>query len=293
MLLKNLIKNCPLKLGNIKIKGICSDSRKIQKNDLFFALKGKKKDGNKFIKDVFKKGVKVVICRKNSNVWTRNNLIKVNNINKLLEKACIKFYNKKPRNIIAVTGTNGKSSVADFFFQILKQQRISVASIGTLGLNTSHSSKKVDLTTPDLATIHRELFNLKKKGIDNVIIEASSHGLDQGRLNGINFKAGIFTNLSQDHLDYHKSMQNYFKAKMILFSKILKKNAFVITDSKLKEFHKIKKIVKNKNTILDINQKKIRKLGFKDKFKLPGEFQFKFFDGSFSIKVMRWKNKLN
>ena len=222
MLLKNLIKNCPLKLGNIKIKGICSDSRKIQKNDLFFALKGKKKDGNKFIKDVFKKGVKVVICRKNSNVWTRNNLIKVNNINKLLEKACIKFYNKKPRNIIAVTGTNGKSSVADFFFQILKQQSISVASIGTLGLNTSHSSKKVDLTTPDLATIHRELFNLKK-GIDNVIIEASSHGLDQGRLNGINFKAGIFTNLSQDHLDYHKSMQNYFKAKMILFSKILKK----------------------------------------------------------------------
>ena len=163
MLLKNLIKNCPLKLGNIEIKGICSDSRKIQKNDLFFALKGKKKDGNKFIKDVFKKGVKVVICRKNSNVRTRNNLIKVNSINKLLEKACIKFYNKKPRNIIAVTGTNGKSSVADFFFQILNQQRISVASIGTLGLNPSHGSKKVDLTTPDLATIHRELFNLKKK----------------------------------------------------------------------------------------------------------------------------------
>ena len=102
------------------------------------------------------------------------------------------------------------------------------------------------LTSPDAISLHKELYELKKK-IDNVLIEASSHGLEQGRLDGINFKAGIFTNFSQDHLDYHKTLKKYFSAKLILFKKLLNKNSYLITDNKNPEFNVLKKYPRKKN----------------------------------------------
>ena len=122
-----------------------------------------------------------------------------------------------PKNLIAVTGTNGKSSVADFYFQILKLNNIKVASIGTLGVKKNNSLFKLPNTTIDPLSLSQILKNLKKQKIDNVILEASSHGLVQNRLDGLKFEAGIFTNLSHDHLDYHKTMKNYLKAKLYLF----------------------------------------------------------------------------
>ena len=271
MLLKKLIKNCPNKLLNIKVKGLSSDTRKLKKGDLFFALKGSQNNGEKFVHQALKKGACAVVSSKECKDISK--IIIVENVRDYLGKICSKFYVKKPKNIIAVTGTNGKSSVADFFHQILTINRIPVASIGTLGIKTNQI-KRNTLTSPDVITLHEELSNLKKKGIENVLLEASSHGLIQGRLDGINIKAGIFTNFSQDHMDYHKSMKEYFRAKMILFRKILKKNNYIITDRSIPEFKKIKKMTKKKKfkKIFIDNPEKEYDL---TNFKLIGNFQKK------------------
>ena len=180
----------------------------------------------------------------------------------------------KPKNIIAVTGTNGKTSVADIFYQLLRINRIPAATIGTLGVKYNGKTIKTNLTTPDTIALHKTLYNLKKKKINNVIIEASSHGLDQIRLHHIDFKAAIFTNFSQDHLDYHKNMKAYLNAKLILFKDILSKKSKIILDKDTKEFAIIKKIAQKKNIkILDISKKskKIRQ----NSLKYTGDFKIK------------------
>ena len=122
--------------------------------------------------------------------------------------------------MIAVTGTNGKSSVANFYFQIASLNKVKAASIGTLGINGLKIKKNFSNTTFDPIEINNILQKLKQKKINNVILEASSHGLNQNRLYGLKFDVGIFTNLSRDHLDYHKTFQNYLNSKLILFRKI-------------------------------------------------------------------------
>ena len=276
MLLKNLIKTSNQKFQKIEIKDLSLDSRKIKKGDLFFAIKGYKTDGKRFINEAIKNGANAVICSKNIDLNnTKTPVIKVSNIKKVLTTACVIFFKKKPKNIIAVTGTNGKSSVADFFHQILSLNKIPSASIGTLGVKKRNIVKKLNLTSPDIISLHRELENIKKDKIENVIIEASSHGLEQGRLEGVNFKAGIFTNFSHDHLDYHKSMKNYFNSKMILFDKLLNKNKYLITDANIIEFLKLKSISKKRKLkILTINNETISKKN-KELTQLVGSFQFK------------------
>ncbi len=174
MLLKKLIENCPKELSNIEVRGLSSDTRNIKKGDLYFALKGSKSNGEKFVNTALKKGACAIISSKQ--IKGNSKIIKVKNIRNCLGKVCSKYYSKKPRNIIAVTGTNGKSSVADFFHQILTLNNVPVATIGTLGIKTK-TTKKTKLTTPDVISLHKELHNLKEKKIDNVLIEASSHGL--------------------------------------------------------------------------------------------------------------------
>ena len=255
MLLKNLIKNSPSKLRNLNIRGLASNSKNVKKGFIFFAIKGNRENGEDYIYEAIKKGAILIICSKkfvNKNI--KVNLIKTKNVNNILAHASSKFYSSKPKNIIAVTGTNGKTSVADFFYQILEKNNFSVASIGTLGIKTKKRIVKTNLTSPDIITLHKNLEILKKNKIDNVIIEASSHGLNQSRLNNLNFKAGIFTNFSQDHLDYHKTMKAYLNAKLILFSKLLTKNSNIITDSKIKIYSELKKISKQRKLkIFDIN----------------------------------------
>ena len=274
MLLKNLIKKYPKQLGNINISGLALDSRKTKKGDIFFSLKGTKKCGDHFVSSAIKNGAKIVITDNKSKLKSKKAyIIKVKKPHKILVEACNNFFYQKPKNIIAVTGTNGKSSVADFFYQIFSLNKISVASIGTLGIKKNKKIKKINLTSPDLISLHKELYNMKREKIDNVIIEASSHGLKQGRLDGIKFKAGIFTNFTQDHLDYHLTMKDYFNSKMILFTKLLEKKKYIIVDEIDNEFKKIKKIAKQKNIkILKISDIKHQ---LEKKIKLVGEFQSK------------------
>ena len=275
MLLKKLIKNLPEKKKKLRIKGLSINSKNISKGFIFFAIRGHKSNGEKFIKEAVTKGAEVVICSKKCKYINNKILvIKTSNIKRLLSEITSSFYKLKPNNIIAVTGTNGKTSVADLFYQILNLNNIPVASIGTLGIKLKGKIIKSDLTSPDIISLHKNLEKIKKKKINNVIIEASSHGLHQKRINNLNIKAGIFTNFSQDHLDYHKSMFSYLKAKLFLFNSILSKNKTVITDKSLKEYSLLKNICKKKKLrLIDISstQEKIKK---KRNLKL-NEFQIK------------------
>ena len=219
------------------------NSKKVNKNDIFFAIEGSKQSGSLYSLEALSKGAYKVVTSKK--IRNKNYLI-VKNVKKFLAEACSVKYKEKPKNIIAVTGTNGKSSVANFYFQILKNLKINSAAIGTLGIFYKNKVKRINLTTPDIITIHKELNFLKKKKIDNVCLEASSHGLHQNRLDGINFTAGIFTNFTQDHLDYHKNLKNYLQAKLYLFSSLLKKNSFAILDADIPEFSIISKICKKR-----------------------------------------------
>ena len=215
MLLKNLIKNIPKNKKNIIISGLSTNSKEVKKNYIFFAIKGNKFNGEKFIKNAIIKGASAIVCSLSCKINYKNiTIIRTKNIRNLLSEVSSKFYKIKPKNIIAVTGTNGKTSVADIFYQIFQLNNISAATIGTLGIKYDGKIIKTKLTSPDAITLHKNLFLLKKKKIDNVIIETSSHGLTQNRLHHINFKGAVFTNFSQDHLDYHKTMKSYLNAKL-------------------------------------------------------------------------------
>ena len=251
MLLKNLIDNLNFKIGNEIVKGVSSDSRNVKKGDLFVSIKGNKFDGNKYIEEALSKGAKAIIYSGSlKKKYSNTILIKVDDTRSKLAEISSKFFKKKPKNIIAVTGTNGKTSIADFFHQILMLNKKPVGLIGTLGFKKNNNLKKRELTTSDTITLHRDLNEMKKSKIDNVILEASSHGLKQRRLDFLNINSGIFTNLSHDHLDYHKNMNSYFNSKMYLFNKILSKKRSIICDKSIKEFSKLKAIARRKKLYL-------------------------------------------
>ncbi len=274
MLLKHLIKDIAKNRKNIVISGLSTNSQEVKKNYIFFAIKGNKLNGEKFIKDAINKGASIIICSKSCKYKSKKiPVIKTKNIRYLLSEISSRFYKLKPKNIIAVTGTNGKTSVADIFYQILRANNVPVASIGTLGIKYNGKIIKTNLTSPDTINLHKYLHFLKKKKINHVIIETSSHGLDQKRLHHINFKGAIFTNFSQDHLDYHKTMKSYLNAKLILFRKILKKNSTIITDKEIKPFKILKKIADKKNLkLFDISHEfeKIKNINplYESEFKL-------------------------
>ncbi|MDB4193277.1 UDP-N-acetylmuramoyl-L-alanyl-D-glutamate--2,6-diaminopimelate ligase [Candidatus Pelagibacter sp.] len=251
MIIGNFIKGIELKNRNHYFSGICFNSSKCKKDNIFFAIKGTKINGNRFINHAIEKGAKIIISNQKFEGIKKNILfIKSSNVRKSLSEFAYTIHKNKPKNIIAVTGTNGKSSVVDFYFQILKLNKKKVASIGTLGIKTHNYVKRVSNTTIDPITLSIVLNKLKKKKINDVILEASSHGLKQNRLDGLKFKTGIFTNLSHDHLDYHKTFNNYLKSKLYLFTKLLKKNANIITDKEIPQYRRIKKIaLKNKFSI--------------------------------------------
>jgi murE/murF fusion protein len=247
MIIGNFIKGIESKYKNHYFSDICFNSLKCKKNNIFFAINGSKVNGNKFINQAIQKGAKTIVSNQKFEGIKNNILfIRSSNVRKSLSEFAFVIYKNKPKNIIAVTGTNGKSSIADFYFQILKSNKKKVASIGTLGIKIQDYTKKLSNTTIDPITLSKILNNLKKRKINNVILEASSHGLKQNRLDGLKFKTGIFTNLSHDHLDYHKTFDDYLKSKLYLFEKLLIKNANIITDIDIPEYKKIKKIALKK-----------------------------------------------
>ncbi len=247
MLIKDYFKNIDPKYKNHYFSGFTFNSKDCKKNYIFFAIKGINQDGNNFIKNAIKKGARTIVHERKILDKKKNILyLRSQNIRKTLSNLSYKIYKKKPNNLIAVTGTNGKSSIANFFFQFLYLNKIKSASIGTLGINLNNKYSKVNNTTLDPIDLAKQLNKIKKRKIENVILEASSHGLKQHRLDGLEFKKGIFTNLSHDHLDYHKNLNDYLKSKLYLFEKLLKKKSVIITDKSIKQFAKIENISKRK-----------------------------------------------
>ena len=281
MLLKDYISNVDKKYENISFSGISFESSKVKKNNIFFAIKGNKFDGNNYIDAAINKGAKVIISEKKM-IKKKKNVIFLHsaNIRKLLAKVSYKILMKKPKKLVAVTGTNGKSSVSDFYYQILNLNSLKAASIGTIGIRYKDKKKILTNTTLYLIQLTSILKDLKKKKIEYIIMEASSHGLHQNRLDGLLFDVGIFTNLSHDHLDYHKNMKNYLKSKLYLFEKLMKKKGDIITDANIPQAKKIK----------DIALKKKIKLSFilnKDGIELISN---KFENGQQVLKI-KYKNK--
>jgi MurE/MurF fusion protein len=248
MLIGHFFKKIKVEYKNHYFSGLSFNSSNCKKNNIFFAIKGNTSDGNKYINNAIQNGAKTIISTsKFEGIKNKILFIKTKNVRKLLSETSYDIKNHKPKNLIAITGTNGKSSIAEFYFQILKLNKKKVASIGTLGIKTNSSIKKAMNTTMDPIELSKILTDIKKKNINNVILEASSHGLKQNRLDGLKFKTGIFTNLSHDHLDYHKTIKDYLKSKLYLFENLLIKRANVITDNSIPEFKKIKNIaLKNK-----------------------------------------------
>ena len=253
MLLKDYIPKINKKYRNIFFSGISFDSSKVKKDYIFFAIKGNKLDGNNFIDKAIKKGAKVIVTEKKI-IKKKENItfLYSSNVRKLLANISYKFLDKKPNKLIAVTGTNGKSSIADFFYQILSLNSKKVASIGTIGIRYNQKKKTLANTTLDPIKLSLILKELRRKKIEYVIMEASSHGLQQNRLDGLTFDIGIFTNLSHDHLDYHKNMKNYLNSKLYLFRELIKKRGNIITDANIPQIKKIKNISIKKDINLNL-----------------------------------------
>ncbi len=292
MLLKDYFPNLQKKYHKLSFKGIAFNSKEVKEGYIFFAYKGNNTDGNLFVKDAIRNGSKIIISDKiKTNNWINNILfLKNDNPRKLLAKFSSEIFNKKPNNLIGVTGTNGKSSIANFYFQILTYNKIKAASIGTLGVNGLKVKNKFQNTTLDTIQINKILKKLKEKKIENVILEASSHGLNQNRLDGLEFNIGIFTNLTRDHLDYHKTFKNYFNSKLILFKKLLKKKSYAIYDNDLKISSDLNKITRlNKIEKLTLGNVKssfaiINHQFLKDEQKITFKFDKKKY--SFSTKLI-------
>src|SRR5579875_3271939 len=203
------------------VTGLTADSRAVQPGFLFAALPGTQVDGKRFIPDAVARGAVAVLAKDAEGLDARLPIITDDNPRRTFARMAARFYAPQPKTIAAVTGTNGKTSVTVFLRQIWEKLGTPAASLGTIGLFAPGIEQPGSLTTPDPVTLHRDLAMLAKAGIDHVALEASSHGLDQFRLDGLNVTAAAFTNLTRDHLDYHADMEAYFLAKARLFTELL------------------------------------------------------------------------
>ncbi len=208
------------------VAGITQDSRKVASGFLFFALTGTRADGAKFAADAASKGAIAVIAGEGVNVGDMNvPVIRVSDPRLSLALSAARFYGKQPETMVAVTGTAGKTSVAGFVRQIWTYAGKAAASIGTTGVVAPGRNDYGTLTTPDPVELHALLKELADDGVTHASMEASSHGLDQRRLDGVKLKAAGFTNLGRDHLDYHPTIEEYLKAKLRLFDSLLEKGS--------------------------------------------------------------------
>ena len=207
----------------IEIAGVSADSRAVRPGELFVAVAGAKTDGLNFIPQALAAGAAAIMAERPPPAPLPAGVafIKVDDARRALALAAAKFFSRQPRVIAAVTGTSGKTSVAAFMRQIWTALGHAAASIGTVGLVSPQREVYGSLTTPDPVALHRSLDQLAGEGVTHLAIEASSHGLDQRRLDGVRVAAGGFTNLSRDHLDYHPTLEAYLAAKLRLFTDLI------------------------------------------------------------------------
>jgi UDP-N-acetylmuramoyl-L-alanyl-D-glutamate--2,6-diaminopimelate ligase len=204
----------------VEVRGLAVDSRVVKPGDLFFALTGSKTDGSRFVDAAIAAGA-VAIASDHRPEGAHVPFAVTKNPRRALALASAKFFPKQPDVIAAVTGTSGKTSVAAFTRQIWQGLGHESASIGTIGLVSPKRTVYGSLTTPDPIALHRQLDEIAHDGVTHLAFEASSHGLDQYRLDGVRVAVGGFTNLSRDHMDYHPDVAHYLNAKLRLFRELV------------------------------------------------------------------------
>ncbi len=207
----------------VPFAGLACDHRNVHPGFVFFAMPGTRVDGAQFITAAVAAGAIAVVGAKArpANLSRTVLYLRSRDMRLALSRAAAYAFPRQPRTIVAVTGTAGKTSVAEFTRQVFEALGYRAASLGTLGLIGPDGADKGALTTPDPITLHRTLERLAQGGVTHLAMEASSHGLEQARLDGVRLAAAGFTNLGRDHLDYHADIERYFKAKMRLFEALL------------------------------------------------------------------------
>ncbi|CAN7511808.1 UDP-N-acetylmuramoyl-L-alanyl-D-glutamate--2,6-diaminopimelate ligase [Mesorhizobium sp. LjNodule214] len=211
---------------DLEVTGISSDSRQVEPGVVFFALTGTKADGAAYAEDAAKRGAAVIVAAKSSAIAGLSvPVLAVDDPRLALALSAARFFGRQPETMVAVTGTSGKTSVAAFTRQIWEQAGLAAASIGTTGVVAPGRNDYGSLTTPDPVALHQLLHELADAGVTHASMEASSHGLDQRRLDGVKLAAGGFTNLGRDHMDYHPTVEEYHQAKLRLFDTLLPKGA--------------------------------------------------------------------
>jgi UDP-N-acetylmuramoyl-L-alanyl-D-glutamate--2,6-diaminopimelate ligase len=237
-----------------EIAGLASDSRRVKPGTLFAALPGARGDGRAFVADAIARGATAVLVAEGFAAAMRAELAEQqarqpgiadvpvlddDNPRRRFALLTARFYGGQPERIAAVTGTNGKTSTVTFARQLWQAIGEAGASIGTLGVMAPDYQEPGALTTPDPVELHRILAELKRRGVDRLAMEASSHGLDQYRLDGVELTAAVFTNLTRDHLDYHKTFEAYLAAKLRLFAEILPAHGHAVINADSPEFDSV------------------------------------------------------
>ena len=221
----------PADLADRAINGITSDSRTVKQDMVFFAVSGTRDDGLHYAPEAVQRGAIAIVAERAPDVALGGAVIKTENVRGALAQAAARLYPRQPGVIAAVTGTSGKTSVADFARQIWTALGKEAASIGTLGIIAAQESAPGALTTPDPVALHQKLDALARGGVTHLCLEASSHGMVQHRLDGVRLSAAAFTNLSRDHLDYHPTLEDYFAAKRELFTRLLPEGGSAVVDA--------------------------------------------------------------
>jgi len=221
----------PAPWGAVPILGLTADSRAVKPGFLFAALPGTHTDGSKFIADALARGAAAILVPQGGAPKRATTpVLEDADPRRRLALIASRFFAAQPETVVAVTGTNGKTSVASFVRQLWEGQGIPSASLGTIGVVSPKTTRKLNHTTPDPIELHAILAGLAKDGVTHLAFEASSHGLEQRRLDGVRLAAAAFTNITRDHLDYHESFEDYFEVKLRLFRELLPPGAPAIVD---------------------------------------------------------------
>ncbi len=217
MKLKDLISNCPEAFCDIEISGVTDDSRKVEKSNLFICVKGPVADGHDYAQKALESGAVVILTEKDLKIA---NQIIVEDTHKALAEACANWFGnpQKKLKVIGVTGTNGKTSVSYMLKAVFEHCGYKTGLLGTVQNMIGDEVYPSKNTTPGVFELYSLFAKMVEAGCEYAVMEVSSHALHQRRVEGVRFAASVFTNLTQDHLDYHGTMENYFEAKKLLFS---------------------------------------------------------------------------
>ena len=219
-----------------EIRGLTADSRAVKPGFLFAALPGQKAQGRDFIEAAVQAGAAAVLTDQAAPANSPVPFVSTRNPRLALSRLAAAFYGAQPETVVAVTGTSGKTSTVQFARQLWAKSGARAASLGTLGITRDEGTEEGELTTADPVTLHQILARLAHEGITHLAMEASSHGLDQFRLDGVRLRAAGFTNLSRDHLDYHGTMAAYLAAKARLFDEVLAADGIAVLNADIPEF---------------------------------------------------------